>query len=319
MSGHNQNVWGIILAGGEGKRLQPFIRSQYGADVPKQFCTFTGTRSMLRHTIDRAEMLIPPERLLTIVSKHHLGFAERQLGDRVPRTVVVQPFNRETGLGILYPLLHVYQRDPEATVCLFPSDHFILNEQNFMKHVGFSTQFVASHPQSVVLLGVKPQKPEGEYGWIVTGEQLVNNDGRRVHEVSRFVEKPDAFTAYHLYQSGYLWNSMVIVCRAKRLLSLFKMFTPAAYQALFGIRNVFGTSLEAPAVEAVYSRVSPVNFSYAVLGNTPAGLATLCVHDAYWSDWGDAARIQSDIRLFCSPDGAQHDVASARAPLAVAV
>jgi hypothetical protein len=61
----NPQVWGIILAGGEGKRLQSFIHSQYDTNAPKQYCTFTGARSMLRHTIDRAEMLVQPESLPT--------------------------------------------------------------------------------------------------------------------------------------------------------------------------------------------------------------------------------------------------------------
>jgi mannose-1-phosphate guanylyltransferase len=105
-----RQVWGIILAGGEGKRLQPFIRSEYGSVAPKHYCVFTGTRSMLRHTIDRAEMLIPPERLLTIVNKDHLGYVHEQLADRPLGTIIIQPFKRETGPAILYPLLEVYQR-----------------------------------------------------------------------------------------------------------------------------------------------------------------------------------------------------------------
>ncbi len=72
MSDNNCKSWGIILAAGEGKRLQSFVHSNYGTDAPKQFCTFTGTRSMLGHTIDRAEMLIKPEQLLTVVGKDQL-------------------------------------------------------------------------------------------------------------------------------------------------------------------------------------------------------------------------------------------------------
>lgn len=104
----NPQVWGIILAGGEGKRLQSFIHSQYGTDAPKQYCTFTGARSMLRHTIDRAEMLIKPDRVLTIVRRDHSRYTENQLADRPPGTVIVQPLNRETGPAAFsaYQLYH---------------------------------------------------------------------------------------------------------------------------------------------------------------------------------------------------------------------
>jgi len=300
MSEYNQEVWGIILAGGEGKRLQLFIQARYGVDTPKQYCTFTGTRSMLRHTIDRAEMLIPPERLLTLVSSQHFQYINDQLDDRPSGTIIVQPIRRETGPAILYPLLHVYQRDPEAIVCLFPSDHFVLNEQTFMEHIEFSSEFVAGHPQSIILLGIKSRHPEGEYGWIVTREHIVDG-AKRVYNITRFVEKPDAFTAWQLHQSGSLWNTMVVISKAKTLLNAFKMFSPTLYQAFWEIRNVLGTSRETPVVEEVFSRISSTNFSHSILEKNPGGLQTVTVRGAYWSDWGDAARIQSDIKHFCAP------------------
>jgi mannose-1-phosphate guanylyltransferase len=299
MAEYNRQVWGIILAGGEGKRLQSFIRSRYGTDAPKQYCAFTGSRSMLRHTIDRAEMLVPPERLLTIVNKHHVRYIQDQLADRPAGTVIVQPLKRETGPGILYPLLHVYQRDPEAIVCLFPSDHFVLNEENFMKHIEFSTEFVAENPQSILLLGVSPQQLEGEYGWIVTGEQVFDQNTARVNTISRFVEKPDPSTAYQLYHKGGLLNTMVMVSKAKALLASFKALTPAVYNAFWGIREVLGSSLEGPSVKKLYSKLSPMNFSYSILEKNPVGLRTVRVQGGYWNDWGNAARIQSDIQSFC--------------------
>src|SRR5713101_5814968 len=225
MPEHNKNVWGIILAGGEGKRLQSFIRKRYGSNAPKQYCAFTGTRSMLRHTIDRAEMLIRSGQLITIVSKQHVRYFQKQLCDRPSGTIIVQPFNRETGPGFLYPLLHIYRRDAEATVCLFPSDHFVLNERTFMNHVELASEYVSVDPQSVVLLGMKPQQGEGEYGWIVTGRQIANSKARQIHSVTRFIEKPDVTTAHDLYNNGSLWNTMVIIGKAKRLFALFKIYT----------------------------------------------------------------------------------------------
>jgi mannose-1-phosphate guanylyltransferase len=54
------HLWGIVLAGGDGMRLRPFIQAYFNEDRPKQYCTFLGTQSMLRHTIRRAECLLPP-------------------------------------------------------------------------------------------------------------------------------------------------------------------------------------------------------------------------------------------------------------------
>src|SRR5262245_27930665 len=112
---HN-HLWGILLAGGDGRRMQHFIRERFGCERPKQYCTFFGTQSLLRQTIHRAECLIPPARLLTVITQPHLPYAQVELADRPPGTVLVQPCNRETGPGILLPLLHVQQREPEALV-----------------------------------------------------------------------------------------------------------------------------------------------------------------------------------------------------------
>ncbi len=47
----NNARWGILLAGGEGTRMRPLIRSWIGENRPKQYCTFVGSRSMFQHTV----------------------------------------------------------------------------------------------------------------------------------------------------------------------------------------------------------------------------------------------------------------------------
>ena len=84
----------------------------------------------------------------------------KELCDRAPETVIIQPCNRETGAGILLPLLHIVHRDPEAIVALFPSDHFIREETRFMAAVATAVASLATHPRHLVLLGMAPEGPE---------------------------------------------------------------------------------------------------------------------------------------------------------------
>jgi mannose-1-phosphate guanylyltransferase len=200
---HN-HLWGILLAGGDGMRMQHFIRARFGCECPKQYCTFFGTQSLLRQTICRAERLVPPERLLTVVTQPHLPYAQVELADRPPDTVLVQPCNRETGPGILLPLLHVQQRAPEATVALFPSDHFVLGAQRFMALVAAAAAFVTREPGRLVLLGAAPTQPEIDYGWIEVGDELDQAQGERLYQVLQFWEKPSQPQAQVLWRQGYV-------------------------------------------------------------------------------------------------------------------
>src|SRR5262247_2694309 len=72
---YTRNRCAIVLAGGDGTRLKPFIRELKGVNaLPKQYCNVIGSRSMLEHTFDRAERLIDPERIFTVVRQEHLPY-----------------------------------------------------------------------------------------------------------------------------------------------------------------------------------------------------------------------------------------------------
>ena len=135
LSTNNPQLWGISLAGGEGTRVREFLAQICGGRGIKQFCAVTGSRSMLEHTLARVERLIPRERILIVVSTHHRPEVEAQLAHWPQANVIFQPLNRDTAPGILFPLVHVSQRAPSATVAIFPSDHFIVEEARFMSSV----------------------------------------------------------------------------------------------------------------------------------------------------------------------------------------
>ena len=295
MSGHNDHVWGIILAGGDGKRLKQFVRSRFNSDCPKQFCVFTGTRSMLSHTIARALHLVPPDHLIVTINSDHRGYAGPDIEMLDERNIVVQPSNRETSASILFPLLHVVRRDPEARVIIFPSDHFILEEHRFMKFVAAGDAFVKRHSKYLLLLGVELDHPEADYGWIETSMKIAEIDGCEIFRVKRFLEKPDAQKASVLQKSHSLCNTMVLAGFASTVLRKFRLTTPAVFQAFKRIDAELLSPRQEKIAEEVYASLPSVDFSNAILQHDPRGLAVLRVHDVYWNDWGNAGRIQSDL------------------------
>ncbi|HEX9443074.1 MAG TPA: sugar phosphate nucleotidyltransferase [Candidatus Binatia bacterium] len=298
---------GIVLAAGEGKRLQPLIRRLRGDSLPKQYVTLVGTRSMLEHTFDRAEALVPRSRLFTVVGKDHLGYPEarRQLSGRARGTVIAQPENRETGPGLLLPLMHLHKRYPDSTVAVFPSDHFVMEEDLFMNYVDLAFHVAEWDPASVVLLGMEPDEPEPEYGYIVPGEDLNPMALLDVRSVRRFVEKPDRRAAAALIASGALWNTFVMVFRVQAFLERVEKAAPELYESFQRVAAAIGSPGEEDVVREVYRDMRPVNFSTGLLEKIPldpaARLLVVPVRGVLWSDWGSERRLVSALKKIDLP------------------
>ncbi len=288
---------GIILAAGEGNRLRPFVEKLRGCALPKQYVNFIGRRSMLEHTFCRAQKMIPADRLFTVVSESHLEHpaVTKQLSSLPTACVIQQPGNRDTGPGLLLPLAHLYKRYPDSTVVVFPSDHFILEEDLFMAYVDQACHIVEHNPAKIVLLGIQPSEAESEYGYIVPGEKLRGSLPSGAHEVCRFIEKPGRDVARDLVSCGGLWNTLVMVFRAKTFFNAVSRIAPLLYASFERIRRAVGTPSVAELVKEVYRHIHSVNLSKGLLEQLPlerpAALCVLPVRGIHWSDWGSAQRI----------------------------
>ena len=157
-----RNRCAIILAAGEGVRLRSFVRRLRGDTLPKQYVRFFCGRSMLQATFKRVERLIPPERTFTVVDQSHFEFAEvtQQLVAQPKMHFVVQSRNRDTAIGLLLPLAHLLKRHPDAAVAVFPSDHFISDDDLFVEHVEAAFSIVEQDAAKIILLGISPRAAE---------------------------------------------------------------------------------------------------------------------------------------------------------------
>jgi mannose-1-phosphate guanylyltransferase len=314
----DRNHWGLVLAAGDGTRLEAYVQRLLGYQLPKQYVNFVGRRSMLEHTFGRAERLISRPNIITIVSKTHLQHiaVRRQLASRVPGTVIVQPANKETGPGILLPLMHIYKRSPEAIVSVFPSDHFILEEERFLDHVELAARAVAHNPDRIVLLAVEAHSAEQDYGYVVPGAHAGEIDLHGTRRVARFVEKPNARAARELVDAGAFWNTMVMVLKIKTLLQMIESIAPDTHRQFSRIFAAVATSHERSTVEAVYHKLQPMNFSRDILENIARAcgdaISVLPVLQVYWSDWGSPIRLLASQRLLRLGGGQQDSLPHSR-------
>ena len=255
---------GIVLSAGNGVRLRDYVSRLRGYHLPKQYVNFVGKRSMLEHTFHRAEKLIPAEQLYVIIDKEHLqlGDVRRQTATRSPATVVIQPENKGTAVGILLSLSYLHRRYPEAAVVFLPSDHFILEEDLFVRYVDLAFRAVEHDGSRLVLLGAEASEAAPDYGYIVPGEELKSFGAAGVKKIELFVEKPGLEAAKKLINIGALLNMFVIVSKVATLLDVFQRTTPELYHAFQPILHAIGTAVEDQVVKGVYNISSHLIFRH---------------------------------------------------------
>jgi len=286
----NQRV-ALLLAGGDGTRLQELTREVTGVPIPKQYCRLLHGRSLLEATLSRVNGFTSPKRTMAIVNQDHLALARDQLRSLPESSILVQPFNRDTGPGMIFALSQIARTYPNATVAVFPTDHYIDDDHTFMAHVLRATCVISTFPDKIALLGIVPDRPETAYGYIMPAQPLqTTRTPWSVFHVEVFREKPDTATAQDLIARGGLWNTFVMVFQAYRMLELLKALAPPESAQLF----------ELPAspdeVARLYRGLTPWNFSTRVLARIPEHLIILKVDDVHWNDWGTRESVERTYR-----------------------
>ncbi len=289
------NEWAVILAGGDGTRLQSLTKKISGDERPKQFCRVLGVGTLLEETRERTALEITPERTLYVVNRAHHRFYEPLLS-QVPAThLVAQHRNRGTAPAILYSLMRIASVDSDAVTAFFPSDHYISDNIKFMQHIRAALDTARARRDLVILLGLVPESPEVEYGWIEPAQTIPGN--AHLFAVRSFWEKPSPRLAQHLQRSGCLWNSFVMVASVEALLTIIERAIPDIYRSFARLAPLFDTRCEAKVVDGLYERLETSNFSNQVLSVLPERLGVLKVTGVRWSDLGEPKRVMASLNM----------------------
>jgi mannose-1-phosphate guanylyltransferase len=276
--------------------LLPLTRSITGDETPKQFCAIVGTKTLLDQTRDRVKRLIKPAHTLIVLTKTHERFYSRLASNTEGSRLLVQPCNRGTAPAIAHSLAHLRELDPNATVAIFPSDHFFANENALADDLEMAFDATEVRPDRVMLLGVTPDYPEVEYGWIEPGAPLGGRLPDSVCHVACFWEKPSRSVASALMKNGCLWNSFLMIGKMDAFLTLLRRALPRLMGAFESIRPMLLTAREDTALVDLYSDLPSSSFSNEVLSCYPHQLAVISSRNPGWSDLGDAGRVLSILK-----------------------
>jgi mannose-1-phosphate guanylyltransferase len=285
-----RDTWAVVLAAGEGQRLRSLTTDASGMTVPKQFCSLRDGPSLLHEALQRAESIAARERICAVVARQHARWWSGQLDVLAATNLIVQPENRGTAIGILLALLHVIERDPSAVVVLLPSDQHVENEAVMCVALEHSVGIIRERRSKIVLLGIAPEEPDTELGYIVPAGYGM--DG--LSGVTRFVEKPRTSEARALIERGALWNTFIMTARALSLLELFTGYDRHLVERMLRAVRRDGRAVDArrpSAMAALYPSLPTIDFSQHVATGREKALTVLRVPSCGWSDLGTPQRV----------------------------
>lgn len=308
-SGFNPHLWIVILAAGEGSRVSRFTHDRWGHSAPKQFSSIDGRKTLLESSIARARRIAPRERITAVVAARHRRWWTSELIELPQQNIVIQPENRGTAAGILLPVLAIVHRDHDAIVVLLPSDHFVESEETLELSLRAAVSAVRTSRVPLVLLGIEPQQPEEDYGWILP----CSGCDQCPCDVRCFLEKPDLHTAASLVERGALLNSFIMVADSHRLLALFRQHLPQLsrpFELLAAHHD--GDILQRGNLAELYESIPSLDFSADVLQHAAGQLSVCTVPPCGWTDLGTPRRLASHLVSHGPQFGASAEVTQGR-------
>jgi mannose-1-phosphate guanylyltransferase len=270
----------VIMAGGSGTRFWPASRRKR----PKQFLTLVAESPLLRMTYERLVGLVPPERTWVVTTSATADATRDILPELPAENILAEPVGRNTAACAGFAAHSLLSKDPEATCVVLPADHLIGEEHRFRSAVTAGADFV-DREGGLLTFGIQPTRPETGYGYLELGSEAARDGEWKIHDLQRFVEKPDEERAKRYIESSrFLWNAGIFAWRAADLLEELREHLPDLAQGLDRIAASFGTADADATVATVYPHLPATSVDFGVMEK--ARRCWILPVDYPWSDVG---------------------------------
>lgn len=279
----------LILAGGKGNRFWP----KSSPTLPKQFLKIYGNTTLLQGTVKRVENLIAPEDIYIITSIQYKNIVKEQIPYLPENNILLEPFGKDTAPALGYSALWLKELYKDAIMITLPSDHYVADEANWIDTLLRACQ--AAKSNYPVVIGIKPQRPEPGYGYIVSGESI----NYSLKKVTQFVEKPDLNYAQELIiEKNALWNSGMFIWKLSVIENQLAQYQPVLSEKLTDIYQKMKTSAVKPYQENIpiqikdmFKEITPLSIDYGLM--EPC-LDLVTVSGSFtWDDLGNWQALES--------------------------
>jgi len=263
----------FILCGGTGPRLWPLSRKS----KPKQFLELFDKKSLLEHTIKRAQRITDNKNIFIVSGNNYLNELLKIAKEfDLTKNLIIEPEKKNTALAILYATIKIKQLNPNAIISTFNSDHYITNIAR-LKQTLNKAKTTANLTDTIVTVGIKPTGPEPSYGYICPSQKIDN-----YYTVSKFIEKPDPARAQKLIDKNAFWNSGMYTFSVATLLAEFEKLQPE----YFKIAKDLEKNLDYPKkIEQIYKQAPDLAIDKAISEKTTKMTMVPATFD--WNDIGE--------------------------------
>lgn len=210
----------IILAGGSGQRLLPFLKY----NSPKQFLSVLhGRGNLLQNTLNRFQDKCIFDKPIVVGSLVHRDNLIRSIKefDYEIDSLLLEPEGRNTGPATAVASLIL---DDDTLMLIVPIDHYISDDERFLKRISQLGELVKDNPEKIAALYVEKSSVESNYGHIKLGKKL--HYKFPVFTVDNFIEKPETDDE----NDNIVWNSGIYCMTARQCKSLILKNSPHILQ-----------------------------------------------------------------------------------------
>ena len=271
----------VIMAGGVGSRFWPMSTP----DCPKQFIDVLGCgRTLIQLTMDRFKGICPTENVWVVTSEKYVEKVKTQLPDILDDHILREPCRRNTAPCIAYVSWKIKTRNPNANMIVTPSDHIVMDIQEFQRVLTSSLAFTATS-NAILTLGMTPNRPDTGYGYIEADLNLLSESKSDIYRVKSFKEKPNLSTAEeYLKSSNYYWNSGIFIWSIQTIVNAFCLYQPVITKIFENLIPYFYTEKEQQYINEVFPTCESISVDYAIMEK--ADEIFVYPADFGWSDLG---------------------------------